>query len=557
MGLLDTNNYLTRQMKLFILFFSYLLVITVVYFTGGTKFSYPHLIYIPILFSSIFFRLAGGILGGLISGIMLAIMPLDTATFQMQTTANWLMRLILLVNFGFVSGLIFKIIIKQYTKLEKIAYYDIITGLENKIILKKRLDELKLKNTKFSLISISIDNILEILNLVGHSQSELLLKEIANYLNNFKVNSNFELYNSYTFRFEFLLTNFSDKYIEEWTKDFVKHIQDNPIFLDKASTFLKLTLGIYASSDNQDKSDEIIKKTYLAIDYANSRGSDYAFYNINMEDKFSTTTLISEVVNSLKHEHFHLEYQPKLNLQDNKVYGVEALIRWNHPVLGKISPIDFIPQLEKTSYINSLTYWILNRVIEDLKDWKSKGIDLKISINITPYNIQSKEFVKKMLQLMDNFKESFSVELELTESALMNELESIKEILADFKDKGIKIYIDDFGTGYSSLAYLKNLPIDYIKIDKSFIDEMITDENDKEIVNTTIKLGHALGKIIVAEGVDNKETLDLLKQMGCNEIQGYYFAKPMKKDVLEEFLKINQNYKECSNEDLLLEPIFI
>ena len=213
--------------------------------------------------------------------------------------------------------------------------------------------------------------------------------------------------------------------------------------------------------------------------------------------------------------------------------------------------------MERTSYINSLTYWILNRVIEDLKDWKSKGIDLKISINITPYNIQSKEFVKKMLQLMDNFKESFSVELELTESALMNELESIKEILADFKDKGIKIYIDDFGTGYSSLAYLKNLPIDYIKIDKSFIDEMITDENDKEIVNTTIKLGHALGKIIVAEGVENKETLDLLREMGCNEIQGYYFAKPMKKDVLEEFLEINQNYKECLNEDLLLEPIFI
>ena len=158
---------------------------------------------------------------------------------------------------------------------------------------------------------------------------------------------------------------------------------------------------------------------------------------------------------------------------------------------------------------------------------------------------------------MDNFKESVSVELELTESDLMNELESIKEILADFKDKGIKIYIDDFGTGYSSLAYLKNLPIDYIKIDKSFIDEMITDENDKEIVNTTIKLGHALGKIIVAEGVENKETLDLLRKMGCNEIQGYYFAKPMKKDVLEEFLEINQNYKECSNEDLLLEPIFI
>lgn len=556
MGLLDTNNYLTRKMKLFILFLLYLLVIVIVYFTGGTQFSYLHLIYIPILFSSIFFRIPGGLLGGLISGIMLAIMPLNTFTFQLQTTANWIMRLGFLVNFGFISSLIFKIITDQYNKLEQIAYYDIITNLPNKILLKRKLDELRNKKTKFSLISISVENILEILSLVGHSQSELVLKEISNHLNSFKENSNFELYNSYTFRFEFLLTNFGEQYIEEWTKEFIESIQNNPIFLDKSSTFLKLTLGIYNSDSHEDISDEVIKKTYLALDYANSKGSDYAIYHKNMEEKFSTTTLISEVVNSLKYDHFHLEYQPKLNLKDDIVYGVEALIRWNHPTLGKISPIDFIPQLEKTNYINSLTYWILNKVIEDLKDWKSKGIDLKISINITPHNIQNRDFVRKMLQLMDTFKESFSVELELTESDLMNELDSIKEILSDFKDKGIKIYIDDFGTGYSSLAYLKNLPIDCIKIDKSFIDEMLTDENDREIVNTTIKLGHALGKIIVAEGVENKETLDLLRKMGCNEIQGYYFARPMKKDSLEEFLKANKNYCEYSDENILMEPLF-
>lgn len=556
MGLLDTNNYLTRKMKLFILFLLYLLVIVIVYFTGGTQFSYLHLIYIPILFSSIFFRIPGGLLGGLISGIMLAIMPLNTFTFQLQTTANWIMRLVFLVNFGFISSLIFKIITDQYNKLEQIAYYDIITNLPNKILLKRKLDELRNKKTKFSLISISVENILEILSLVGHSQSELVLKEISNHLNSFKENSNFELYNSYTFRFEFLLTNFGEQYIEEWTKEFIESIQNNPIFLDKSSTFLKLTLGIYNSDSHEDISDEVIKKTYLALDYANSKGSDYAIYHKNMEEKFSTTTLISEVVNSLKYDHFHLEYQPKLNLKDDIVYGVEALIRWNHPTLGKISPIDFIPQLEKTNYINSLTYWILNKVIEDLKDWKSKGIDLKISINITPHNIQNRDFVRKMLQLMDTFKESFSVELELTESDLMNELDSIKEILSDFKDKGIKIYIDDFGTGYSSLAYLKNLPIDCIKIDKSFIDEMLTDENDREIVNTTIKLGHALGKIIVAEGVENKETLDLLRKMGCNEIQGYYFARPMKKDSLEEFLKANKNYCEYSDENILMEPLF-
>ena len=222
-------------MKLSILFLLYLLVIVIVYFTGGTQFSYLHLIYIPILFSSIFFRIPGGLLGGLISGIMLAIMPLNTFTFQLQTTANWIMRLVFLVNFGFISSLIFKIITDQYNKLEQIAYYDIITTLPNKILLKRKLDELRNKKTKFSLISISVENILEILSLVGHSQSELVLKEISNHLNSFKENSNFELYNSYTFRFEFLLTNFGEQYIEEWTIEFIESIQNNPIFLDKSN----------------------------------------------------------------------------------------------------------------------------------------------------------------------------------------------------------------------------------------------------------------------------------------------------------------------------------
>lgn len=535
MGLLDTNNNLSKSAKLAILFFLYFLVTAIVYWTGGTKFAYPHLIYIPILFSAIFFSLTGGVVGGLLSGVVLAIMPLDTVTMQMQPAGNGLIRLIFLTNFGFITGVIFKYIVKQYKRLEDIAYYDLITGLKNIIMLKTRLDELKEKNIAFSLVSISIENILEILNIVGHSQSDLVLKSVADYFKKYKKNG-MELYNSYTFRFDFLLIGYDNASVEKWIKAFIDHNQNYSLNLNKTDIFLELVLGAYVSETNNDTSDNIIKKTYTAIDFANGKKHNYAIYKENMDGRFNITVLISEVVNSLKNNHFFIEYQPKLNLEDNKIYGVEALIRWNHPTLGRIPPIDFIPLLEKTNYINSLTYWILDKVTEDIKDWKAKGIDLKISINITPQNLQTKEFTDKILKMADNIKEVFSVELELTESDLMNELDSINIILKEFKDKGIKIYIDDFGTGYSSLAYLKNLPIDFIKIDKSFIKDLIMDENDREIVDTTIKLGHALGKIIVAEGVEDKETFDLLRKLNCNEIQGYYFAKPMPKDKLEEFI---------------------
>lgn len=528
-------NKKNRFLTVFILYFSILII---VFFTGGTKYSYPHLIYIPILLSALFFDLLGGLAGGIFSGIALAIMPLDTSTYQMQSLANGGIRLILLTNFGFITGLIFKYIIDQYNKLENIAYYDTITGLPNSILFKKRIDELLLNNQKFSVVSVSIENIVEIFNIIGHSNSELILKEITKFFQINEQNSNIKLYNSYSFRYDFIMTGFDYDETIKWLKTFDLSTQEMPVFIDKSHVFLNLVLGAYISEESPNNTNDIIRKTYLTLDYARKNSHNYEIYQKHMEDKFTTTVLITEVLASIKNKNFYLEYQPKLNLKDNKVYGVEALIRWNHPTLGKIPPSDFIPQLEKTNYINTLTYWILGEVINTIKELEKKGIDLKVSINMTPRSIQNKEFIDEMLSIIElNHINTISLELELTESDLMNELDSIDKVLLDLKNRGIKISIDDFGTGYSSLAYLKCLPIDIIKIDRSFIKDLLTDDNDKEIVNTTIKLGHALNKIIVAEGVEDVATLNLLKEMECDEIQGFYFARPMTKDKLEKFLK--------------------
>lgn len=221
----------------------------------------------------------------------------------------------------------------------------------------------------------------------------------------------------------------------------------------------------------------------------------------------------------------------------NEISGVEALIRWKHKTYGEIPPLDYIPYLEKTNFINELTFWVLNTVILDMKDWSKKNINLKVSINICPRNILDEEFVKRMnLIIKINMPFTRNFQFELTETDLMININSAHKVLANFKKDKIEVHIDDFGTGYSSLAYLKELPIDCLKIDKSFVKDLNTSEINIEIIKTMVLMAHNLGKKVIIEGVESKEVLNLLKKMNCDEIQGYYFSKPLRKSELEKFI---------------------
>lgn len=200
-----------------------------------------------------------------------------------------------------------------------------------------------------------------------------------------------------------------------------------------------------------------------------------------------------------------------------------------------MTPDKFIPEMENTDLINLLTYWVLERALIDYKDWQENGINISISINISTHNLHHYRFLNEVDRIMAKYATcSPKIELEITETDIMME----NGILSKLLERGFSISIDDFGTGYSSLAYLKYLPVDIIKIDKSFIGNIVEDSSDKEIVKAVIQMGHALGKKVLAEGVETEGSLELLKEMGCDYIQGYYISRPVPKEKIYEIISL-------------------
>lgn len=536
MNLFEKIDKIETYKKIMFIFALYVFALTIIYVTGGTKYSYTHIIYIPFFLCSVLFKMIGGILGSLISAGTLAIMPVNTCTLEMQSFSNWFTRLIIFIGFGYISGFISKQAHKDYQKAKKSSYHNEL-GIPNGNAFKMEINKCIEQNEDFSIVIIYIENKFEIDNTVGYSKSILTLRTITGFFQNYITCDEIKFFFSEN-NYKFLLKNFSYESTLEWIKIINSDVSTKSINIEDFIIFLKTKIGSAVFDKSNISSDEIIKNAFIAMDYSRSNYKDFYIYNSDIEKTFDFTTLISEFKQGIINHDLYIEYQPKLNLISNKVYGIEALIRWKHKKYGMIPPSNFIPQLEKTNYINDLTYWILENVLEDIKEWIKLGLHLKVSVNITPRNIEDENFSEKLLNFIkENRPYSQDIEFEMTETDIMKNFESYN-ILNRFKNNGITFAIDDFGTGYSSLAYFKRIPADYIKIDRVFIKEILSNSYDKEIVTTTIKLAHTFGKLVIAEGVEDIETLEFLRKIGCDEIQGYFYAKPMIKNALVDFLRI-------------------
>jgi EAL domain-containing protein (putative c-di-GMP-specific phosphodiesterase class I) len=241
---------------------------------------------------------------------------------------------------------------------------------------------------------------------------------------------------------------------------------------------------------------------------------------------------------ALEREEFYLVYQPQFNLINSQLVGFEALIRWNHPTKGIIYPLDFIPFAEETGLIDQIEDWVLKSACFQSADWRDKGFDdLKISINISGNTLSKESWIAKVENHLEYCKDYGKVIFEITETAVIGDMENSLKALETLHDMGIHIALDDFGTGYSSLTYLQKLPIDIIKLDKSFVWSIGIDEAKSFIVKTVIDLAHRLGIKVVAEGVETEEQLSFLKAAGCDLAQGYYFSKPIDKASADAFLE--------------------
>lgn len=425
--------------------------------------------------------------------------------------------------------------VDSFTKLEKekkdlflMARTDSLSGLANRNYLNEFLEILiptaKRKNSEFAFLFLDLDNFKTINDSLGHHIGDELLINVSDVLkkvlrpNDFiaRVGGDEFVLIIQDFKSNLELTNIIKRVQEQLSKPWL--IQTNPI-----STTCSVGIAIFPK-DGQDIIS-LMKNADIAMYEAKKHGRNtYHFFTEELNDAvLRIINLDKEMQNALKNNNYKLFYQPKVCIETSKIIGAEALIRWIHPKKGFIAPSEFIPLAEENDFILKLGDWIINEALNQHLDWKSKGIDIAISINISAKQFLKKDFAENLIKKIE--EKSIipnKIILEITEYILIDNSNKVYSSLKKLHDFGIKISLDDFGTGYSSLSYLRKYPIDYLKIDKSFVDETYS-KNGKIFIETIVKMGQMLNMKIVAEGVENSNQVEYLKSISCDLHQGYYF----------------------------------
>ncbi|MBN9229901.1 MAG: EAL domain-containing protein [Legionella sp.] len=430
-------------------------------------------------------------------------------------------------------------------QLLKQATHDSLTELPNRILLGDRVEQAILQAKKkeglLAFLFLDLDHFKMTNDTLGHNTGDRLLQVISNRL--LIATSNFDtVCRLGGDEFVILLSEvFSEEEAKSKAKDILETISQ-PIQIDQHNLKITGSIGVsYYPKDGIDY-ESLMKSADLAMYHAKDHGrNNYRCYDQDMNTRIINRMKLDNALrDSLRRQEFYLVYQPLMNLKQNKVVGFEALLRWNSKILGPVAPGDFIGMAEENGLILEIGLWVLEEACSQLVRWHEKGWDhLTMAVNISGRQLRQPnlpENVKKILQ-KTGLPPQF-LELELTESLLVDNLKHAIEIMYAIKDMGAKLVIDDFGTGYSSLAYLKQFPVDKLKIDRSFISELITENHDAAIARAIINLGHSLNLEVLAEGIETELQRKFMHQYGCDFAQGYLFKPPMRADEIDEFLRI-------------------
>ena len=434
-------------------------------------------------------------------------------------------------------------ITKEVTAKEQMvrtAYYDLLTNIPNRTLLMDNLTTFLAKNNHSkiyaSLLSLDIDNFKKVNETYGHNVGDSLLKQVADKLNE-TIGKNEIFARVSGDKFVILLPSLSTEQqaSETLTMNYIQSIQEHfrkPLIISGEAYHVTFTIGVILFNEGKSAFD-LLKSAETAMYEAkkNARGSSQ-FYDSSMSALTKEIlTIENDIHIAIKNNEFFIHYQPQLDVKENKVIGAEALVRWNHPKKGAISPGKFIPIAEESGIIIRLEEYIFNTIFKDIKVLfeSPKGEQLKhIAINVSTSHFLQPTFVDNLMILIQKYKlQPEWIELEITESGLIRNIDDAIKKIKDLKNFGFTFSIDDFGTGYSSLSYLKELPVDTIKIDQSFILHMNENKGDAMIVESVVAIGKKFNLKIVAEGVETIEALDYLKSIQCDTYQGYFGYKPM------------------------------
>jgi polar amino acid transport system substrate-binding protein len=432
---------------------------------------------------------------------------------------------------------------QQLKEKEKLAYYDQLTGLPNRGMLWKQLSleilAAEKNKTKVAVLFMDLDNFKNVNDSLGHKSGDELLKKIGNIISKFV---NEDIIAARLGGDEFVLI-IKDVEGNDKVTDICSRIINEfkiPLVINNREFYITASIGAVKYPEDGQNAHTLLKNADIAMYNAKEHGGNrYKLFNNEMNLRIMEKL---ELENGLRDAHrnneFCIHYQPQISINNNKVVGVEALIRWNHPQKGLIPPSKFIPIAEETGLIIQIGEWILKRACEQFVEWKRIGIEpSQIAVNISAAQFEQSNFivmVKKILEETGISPEC--LELEITESTAMKNLEYTIKVIKELRELNIKVSLDDFGTGYSSLNYLMRLPINTLKIDKSFLDNIKQNSNEELIAKAIISLAKKMRLNVVAEGVETNEQLRFLREQNCDIAQGYLFSKPVPEDEVKKAL---------------------
>jgi len=426
---------------------------------------------------------------------------------------------------------------KKDSQIDHVVHYDTLTKLPNRLLFLDRLDQELIRaqrdNSMMAVLTIDLDRFKQVNDSFGYPVGDQLLQVVAERLAG-QIRACDTVARIAGDEFCIALTGVKTTHAAgEVAQKLMDSFAHNPISISDSEIFITLSIGISIYPVDGVNTTTLIKNADAALHQAKDEGrNNFQYYEAQMNaTAWQRLKLETELRRALNREEFVLYYQPKVDMDSGKIVGMEALLRWQSPERGLVAPGEFIPLLEETALILPVGEWVLRAACKQARAWQAAGLpDIHIAVNLSTLQFKQPDFAGLVLDILkENGLDPAlgTIELELTESLLMNNAAGAVETLVKLRQAGIHFSIDDFGTGYSSLSYLKRFPISSLKIDQSFVRDLSSSSEDEAIVAAIIALGHSLGLNVIAEGVETTAQLDQLRNKGCNEMQGFLFSRPV------------------------------
>lgn len=428
-----------------------------------------------------------------------------------------------------------------------LAYHDALTILPNRHLLHDRLQQALAQSKRSgklaALLFLDLDGFKRINDTLGHGIGDLLLKSVAKRLKTTvrQVDTVARLGGD-----EFTIVLLEINHAQD-AKDVAQKILkviSQPYKIEEHELFVTASVGISIYPDDGSDIESLIRKADIAMYRAKGQGkNNYQVYNLSMDAKFfERLTLENSLRKAVENEELVAYYQPQVDLRTGEITGVEALVRWQHQKFGLVPPDKFIPLAEETGVILEIDEWMMKTACRQIKNWEREGIaNIRVAVNLSTRQFRQKNLTEKVAQILnDSAVQPKNLCLEITENEVMHNIETTVEILQALKKMGVLLSLDDFGTGYSSLSYLKRFPIDILKIDRTFVNGIPSDRDDTAISTAIVVLAHSMELQVIAEGVEKSEQIAFLQSLQCDEIQGFYFSRPLNAETVTDLLKVKK-----------------